>query len=169
MPDASQFYARAQYMLGITLADPRFPAADEAERRRNVEQPWRSSSTCSRSRHPSSTSPTRSNLTYLALGRTNYNMGEYQKAVEWYEKVPRFSRYWDQALFENGFARFQNDDFGGALGSLQGLYAPQFAGAFQPESWILTATIYYFTCLYEESKTALDRVREGLPARWPRS
>ena len=37
-------------------------------------------------------------------------------------------RYWDQALFENGFARFQNDDFGGALGSLQALHAPQFAG-----------------------------------------
>ena len=69
--------------------------------------------------------------------------------------MPRFSRYWDQALFENGFARFQNEDFGGALGSLQALHAPQFAGAFQPESWILKATIYYFSCLYDEVKTTL--------------
>ncbi len=94
-------------------------------------------------------------MALLALGRTNYNLGEFQKSVEWYEKVPRFSKFWDQALFENGFARFQNDDLGGGLGSLQGLYAPQFAGAFQPESWILTSTIYYFSCLYEESKASL--------------
>ncbi len=77
--------------------------------------------------------------------------------------MPRFSKYWDLALFENGFARFQNDDFGGALGSLQGLYAPQFAGAFQPESWILTTTTYYFSCLYEESKSALAAFDEIYP------
>ena len=74
---------------------------------------------------------------------------------EWYEKIPRFSKYWSTALFENGWARFQNDDRGGALGSLQALHAPQFAGAFEPESWIVKATTYYFSCLYEETKTAL--------------
>jgi hypothetical protein len=82
-------------------------------------------------------------------------VGEYQKATQSYESIARFSKYWDQALFENGFARFQNDDLGGALGSLQALHAPQFTGAFQPESWILKATTYYFSCLYAESKTAL--------------
>ena len=94
-------------------------------------------------------------LAYLAIGRTNYTTGEFAKAVAAYEKLPRFSKYWDQALFENGFARFQNDDLGGALGSLQALHAPQFIGAFQPESWVLKSTVYYFACLYEESKAAL--------------
>ena len=32
VPDTSQFYAKAQYLMGITLADPRFPAADEQTR-----------------------------------------------------------------------------------------------------------------------------------------
>ncbi|MCU0698624.1 MAG: hypothetical protein MUC96_19150 [Myxococcaceae bacterium] len=41
-------------------------------------------------------------------------------------------------LRQEGFARFQNDDFGGGLSSLQALYAPQFAGTFQPESQALT-------------------------------
>lgn len=155
VPEESPFHARAQYMLGVTLADPRFPAADEAERRRNVEEAVETFEHLLRVETPQLDFADTRNLTYLALGRTTYNLGEYARAVEWYEKVPRFSRYWDEALLENGFARFQNDDLGGGLGSLQGLYAPQFAGAFLPESRILTATIYYFACLYEESKAAL--------------
>ena len=95
-------------------------------------------------------------LARLGLARTHYGLGEYEKAVKYYEEVPRFSEYWDEALFENGWARFQNEDLGGALGSLQALHAPQFAGSFQPESWILKSTIYYTACLYPEASGALD-------------
>jgi len=155
VPDTSQFYAKAQYMVGITLADPRFPASDEATRSKNVEASISTFENVLKIRTRQLDFDDTRHLSYLALGRANYNQGQYQKSTEWYEKVPRFSKYWDQSLFENGFARFQNDDFGGALGSLQGLYAPQFAGAFQPESWILTSTTYYFSCLYDESKASL--------------
>ncbi len=153
----SAFYAKSQYLLGITLADPRFPAEDEKARDQNAERAIAvlEGLLGANEKKPQHDFVDVMHLTYLALGRTNYNVGQYQKATEWYEKVPRFSKYWDHALFENGFARFQNDDLGGALGSLQGLYAPQFAGAFQPESWILTSTTYYFSCLYEESKSSL--------------
>ncbi len=99
-------------------------------------------------------------LALLGLGRVYYGIGQYDRSSAAYERVPRFSKYWDQALFENGFARFQDDDLGGGLGSLQALHAPQFAGAFQPESWVLKATIYYFSCLYAESKTALSAFDE---------
>ncbi len=155
VPDTSQFFAKAQYMVGITLADPRFPAGDEVTRSKNVEAAISTFESLLKIRTRQLDFDDTKHLAYLALGRANYNQGQYQRATEWYEKVPRFSKYWDQSLFENGFARFQNDDFGGALGSLQGLYAPQFAGAFQPESWILTATTYYFSCLYDESKASL--------------
>ncbi len=155
VPDTSQFYAKAQYMVGISLADPRFPAADEQTRSKNVEAAITTFENVLKIRTRQLDFDDTRHLAYLALGRANYNQGQYQKSTEWYEKVPRFSKYWDQSLFENGFARFQNDDFGGALGSLQGLYAPQFAGAFQPESWILTSTTYYFSCLYDEAKSSL--------------
>lgn len=155
VPDTSQFYAKAQYMVGISLADPRFPAADEQTRSKNVEAAITTFENVLKIRTRQLDFDDTKHLAYLALGRANYNQGQYQKSTEWYEKVPRFSKYWDQSLFENGFARFQNDDFGGALGSLQGLYAPQFAGAFQPESWILTSTTYYFSCLYDEAKSSL--------------
>lgn len=95
-------------------------------------------------------------LSRLAIARTYYGLGEYSQAVKYYEEVPRFSEYWDEALFENGWARFQNEDLGGALGTLQALHAPQFAGSFQPESWVLKSTIYYTACLYPEANGSLD-------------
>jgi hypothetical protein len=94
-------------------------------------------------------------LAQLGVARAYYALGRYAASSAAYDAVPRFSRYWDQALFENGYARFRAGDLGGALGSLKSLHAPQFEGAFLPESWILTATIYFYSCLYEESKVSL--------------
>jgi len=158
VPDTSQVYAKAQYLMGVALADPRYPAKHEDERKKNLEESvtvfTRVTKIDVRAKQKDLLETQQ--LAYLALGRTNYNNQQFDKAVQAYEMLPRFSKYWDQALFENGFARFQNDDLGGALGSLQALHAPQFAGAFQPESWVLKSTVYYFACLYEESKAALS-------------
>jgi hypothetical protein len=98
-------------------------------------------------------------LARLALARTYYGLGQYDQAEKYYEQVARFSDYWDVALFENGWAAFQNFNPGKALGSLQSLHAPQFEGAFAPESWILKSTIYFFSCLYPEAKGAVAGFR----------
>lgn len=150
VPKDAAVHAKSQYLLGIVLIDPRYPGGPQYKDAIKafesvIENQLKNQKDLVQTQQ----------LAMLGLGRAYYNMGEYAKSVEWYEKVPRFSRYWDVALFENGFARFQNEDFGGALGSLQALHAPQFAGAFQPESWILKSTTYYFSCLYEEAKSAL--------------
>jgi hypothetical protein len=98
-------------------------------------------------------------LTRLGLARTYYGLGKYGEAVKWFSSVRRFSEYWDQALFENGWALFQDEQPGPALGSLEALHAPQFEGAFAPESWILKATIYFYSCLYPEAKGAIAGFR----------
>src|SRR5262249_11272953 len=92
----------------------------------------------------------------LGLGRVRYAQGEYTLASQAYEQVPRFSRFWGEALLENAFSRFRRGDLGGALGSLETLHAPQFEGAFQPESWILKASVFYFACLSEEAQAAIQ-------------
>ena len=154
VPRETAIYAKAQYLLGIVYVDPRYPGgAKPAEAIRAFQEVL-----SLRGGHYVDLTETQQ-LATLGLGRTYYGTGEYAKAVQAYESIPRFSKYWDEALFENGFARFQNDDYGGALGSLQALHAPQFS-AFQPESWILKATVYYFSCLYEEAKTALHAFDE---------
>ncbi len=147
---------RARYMLGLTLSDPSLPVKDEAEAAANARSAVALfEGLLNDKRFDRSKQSQLQQLASVALARVRYNLGDFEAATKGYDRVPRYSKYWDQSLFENGFARFQNDDFGGALGSLQALHAPQFDGAFQPESWILKATVYYFSCLFAESEAAL--------------
>lgn len=158
VPRETAMYAQAQYLLGVVLADPRYPgrAEDEKTARDLDRQSIERFQTVIDLNDPRQVELQETKwLATLGLGRVHYGAGEYARSVEAYESIPRFTRYWNVALFENGFARFQNEDFGGALGSLQALYAPQFAGAFQPESYTLSSTIMFFSCLYEESKNYL--------------
>lgn len=153
--EGTKVHARAQYLLGVLFADLRYPGGPrypEAVRafERVLAMKDRTQLELGRTQQ----------LARLGLARTYYAMRDYPRSTATYDSVGRFSAFWDQALFENGFARFQNDDLGGALGTLQALHAPQFAAAFQPESWILKATIYYFSCLFDESKASLAAFEE---------
>jgi tetratricopeptide (TPR) repeat protein len=154
VPSSSRSGARARVLLGVTLADPRFPAAEASARRATLERAAETFRSVLQS-EANLDSPVRQ-LALLGLARVSYNLGDHAEATRRYDEVPASSRYRDQALFENGFARFQNDDPGGALGTLLALQAPQFAQAFQPEAPILAATVYYFACLHEEALSALE-------------
>ncbi len=153
VPKESAVHAQARYLLGVVLADPRYPGRENPDTARELNRAAASAfeEVVALKDLKQANLRNAQELALLGMGRLYYGTGEFQKAVDAYERIPRFSRYWDVALFENGFARFQNEDYGGALGTLQALYSPQFAGAFQPESRVLTATVYYFTCLYDEA------------------
>jgi hypothetical protein len=154
VPSDSRVYARSSYLLGVVLAEPRFPG-------RPAEAETLDAAALAAFRNALDAKGEQiahgevKQLALLAMGRLHYGRHEYPQAIAAYEAVPRYARFWEQSLFENGFARFQNEDFGGALGSLQALHAPQFEGAFQPESWVLKATVYYYSCLFDEVKTTL--------------
>jgi len=151
VPQESPLYAKARYLLGVAVSNPHYPAGP---RPKEAMAAFREVVNLG-DRHQQELEKVRQ-LAMLGLGRMYYAEGDYAQAVAFYEQVPRFSPFWSQALFENGFARFRNEDPGGALGSLQALHAPQFEGAFQPESWILKATVYHFACLFPESKASLE-------------
>jgi tetratricopeptide (TPR) repeat protein len=95
-------------------------------------------------------------LCTLNLARSHYGKGDFQKAVMYYARIPRFSQDWADALFEIGWAYFMREEYGKALGALHTLHSPRFEHQFAPESWILKATIYFHVCLYEEARAALD-------------
>ncbi len=159
VPEKSLVYAKARYLLGIIYADPRLPSGPKPEEAITAFRAVLALKKVEKGPSQEDLEATQQ-LALLGLGRTHYALGEYRKAVEAYERVPRYSKYWDQALFENGFARFRDEDYGGALGSLQALHAPQFEGSFQPESWLLKATVYHFSCLYGQSHAALKAFEE---------
>lgn len=157
VPQESSYFARARYLLGIVqIQKGQQGGSPEAmDQASQTAAAYFDQVLSLQGSHYTDLRDLR-DLARLGLARTFYGLGDYGRAVKYYEEVPRFSRYWDEALFENGWARFMNDDHGGALGTLQALHAPQFAGAFQPESWTLKATVYYTACLYDEAKEALD-------------
>lgn len=167
VPKESAYYARARYLLGIVeiqkgKSGGTMESIDDGYRKANMffQEVLALKSTLAL--QYTELQDLR-DLSKLGLARDHYGLGEFGEAVKYYEQVPRFSQYWDQALFENGWARFQNEDFGGALGTLQALHAPQFAGSFQPESWILKSTIYYHACLYDEAKETLATYDSSYP------
>jgi hypothetical protein len=96
-------------------------------------------------------------LTHLALGRTLYAMQKYAEASASYDALPRFSRHWDEALFEGAYADLLADDPGAALGKLHGLHSPHLSDQFVPESLNLTAIIYHQRCLYPQVREVIAR------------
>jgi len=167
VPKDSSFYGRARYLLGMVEIQKGTRAGGQDA----IEQGYRQGNAYFNEVLGLQSTMTLQyvdlqdlrDLSRLGLARSYYGLGEYANAVKYYEQVPRFSPYWDQALFENGWARFLDDDFGGALGTLQALHAPQFAGSFQPESWILKSTIYHMACLYDETKETLATFDSSYP------
>ena len=105
-------------------------------------------------------------LAHLALGRTLYALQRYGEASESYDALPRFSRHWDEALFEGAYADLQNDDPGAALGRLHSLHSPHLSDQFVPESLNLTAIIYHQRCLYPQVREVVARFnREYVPMK----
>ena len=96
-------------------------------------------------------------VAHLALGRTYYALHRYEESAAEYSRLPRFSRHWDEALFEGAYADLLNDDPGAALGKLHSLHSPHLSDEFAPESQNLEAMIYYQHCLYPQVRQAVAR------------
>lgn len=95
-------------------------------------------------------------LAVLGKARAYYSQGDYQKSTEFYEAVPRFSEDWYDAMFESGWAYFQNAEFGKALGMVHSIQSPYFDDRYRAESFVLKATTYFQMCHFDRVRTALD-------------
>jgi TolA-binding protein len=76
-----------------------------------------------------------------------------------FQRVPRFSEQWSEALFERAWAHTVNNEYGRALGALHSLSAPYFKDEFYPEAKILQAIIYYYNCQWDRVNSILDETR----------
>jgi len=100
-------------------------------------------------------------LSTLGVARIRYAQGKYGESYKLYSEIPRFSKHWRDALFEGAYAAFMNDDYGSALGMLHTLHSPIAGDQFVPESWLLKGTLYYFDCLFEESRASLAHLQDA--------
>ena len=156
VPAESAAYAQAQYLAGLLTqrADPdkatkifkAILATDDGKNYKDLKEV--------------------KELSELALGRTLYGLQRFGESAQYYSQLPRFSRHWDEALFEGAYADLLNDDPGGALGRLHALHSPHLSDEFAPESLNLTAITYFQNCLYPQVREALGQFdREYVPIR----
>lgn len=95
-------------------------------------------------------------LALLGKARGYFSQGDFEKSVEYYEKVPRFSDDWYDAMFESGWAYFQAAKFGRALGMVHSIQSPYFDDRYRAESFVLKSTVYFQMCHFDRARKSLD-------------
>ncbi len=95
-------------------------------------------------------------LATLGKARAYYSQGDFQKSIASYENVTRFSDDWYDAMYESGWAYFQNAEFGRSLGMVHSVHSPYFDDRFRPESFVLKATTYFQMCHFDRVRKTLD-------------
>lgn len=100
------------------------------------------------------------NMAILGKARAYYALQQFKESTEAYRSVPRFSNEWFDALLENAWANFQQEDYGRALGEIESVLSPYFNKHFRAEAYVLGATIYYSNCQFDRTRGMLDAFKE---------
>jgi tetratricopeptide (TPR) repeat protein len=108
-------------------------------------------------------------LASLSLARTFYSIGQYDKAVKYYDRVSMDSYDWPNSLFEASWANFmlKHAGYSKALGNIHTLQAPFFENFIKPESvaeaLTVKATIYFYNCLYDRAYDVIRDFNDTVP------
>lgn len=94
-------------------------------------------------------------LGYLALARTFYELGFYNVALYYYQKLPTESSRNAEAKLEQAWTYFLKNDYKKALGVFHMLHSPYYDKWFFPDLELLEATVYLNLCKFDKSKLAL--------------
>jgi len=99
-------------------------------------------------------------LSFLALARIAYKIGDYDASIYYYRKIPQGSYKQATSFYESSWVYFLKGDYSRALGTFHTLDSPYFNHYFYPEVWILEATAYLNLCHFDRTALALQRFEE---------
>lgn len=108
----------------------------------------------------------------LALGYIFYQVGKYDTALKYYDKIPLESPYWLDSILASSWTEFRlvevepeqaNIHYQRTLGYIHTLNAPFFYDYLYPESIILKAVTYYFNCRYQPAKLSIEEFNRKYP------
>ena len=108
----------------------------------------------------------------LALGYIFYQVGKFETAIKYFDKIPLESPYWLESILASSWSEFRlvevepekaNLHYQRTLGYIHTLNAPFFYDYLYPESVILKAVTYYFNCRYGPAKRAVDEFNRRYP------
>ena len=106
-------------------------------------------------------------LGYLALARTWYELGFYNVALFYYQKLPPSSSRNADAKLEQAWTYFLKNDFKKALGLFHMLGSPYYEKWFFPDLDLLEATVYLNLCQFKKSKVSLAQLDDNYLSKQP--
>ena len=89
------------------------------------------------------------NKKVMETARAEFAKGQYEKAFESYNKVPKANTYWLNAVEERGWAQFRMGQFEKAMAQTKTLLAPQFAEVVNSEAYLLQSLSQLKICDYK--------------------
>ncbi|MFB6374598.1 MAG: tetratricopeptide repeat protein, partial [Bradymonadaceae bacterium] len=156
----SSDYPEALYLMGVAQLDPSID--DKPAALRNFERAIRAGERAEAENEEIL------QLAYLALARVFYEVGLYDVALFYYQKIPRQSARHAEAMFEKAWTYFQKNDFKRALGTFHTLHSPYYEKWYFPDLYILESTVYLNLCQFDHSKRALAKFTERYLDKRPR-
>jgi tetratricopeptide (TPR) repeat protein len=149
VPKDTEFYNRARMVEGISLVREQKPveaiaplAAALAASRKDAagDNTWE--------------------VANMNLGRAYFAIGNFERAIEHFEKTPKTSPFWFEALYEAAWGYFRLGRLSGALSHLQTIDSPFFDGVYHPDATLLRILIFYYLCKYTDGGTMLKEFTE---------
>lgn len=89
--------------------------------------------------------------------RHHYKNGDFQAAIDAYNKIPKRSYKWPYIILEKAWTYYQMGDFNRTLGLLITYKSPLLDTYFFPEAEYLSALAYFRLCLYEDALTIINQ------------
>jgi tetratricopeptide (TPR) repeat protein len=99
-------------------------------------------------------------LAWLELARLYYSTRHFESAIDSWNHVDVDSEYWLDALFEESWAYFLQQDYPRALGNIHTLFSPYFANGWYPEAMVLKSVILFSNCRYDEAEEVVAQFNE---------
>ncbi len=90
-------------------------------------------------------------LATLNIARVYYQMKDWTKAAEFYRQVAKDHVDYRSALQELSWTLLRSAQLRSALSPLQSLLTPFYSQFFDPETFVLSSSIYIFSCQFNEA------------------
>ncbi len=97
------------------------------------------------------------NMTLMAMARVFYSIGDFKKALKYYNSISQNSSYWLDSIFELAWTYYQTGQYPRALGNLETLRSPYFSQAYYPEAFVLKAVILFMNCHYKDAILTINK------------
>ncbi len=149
VPKDTEDYAKARMLEGIAMVAAGTPALSiapltaavtAAENDPNAQDVWE--------------------VANINLARSYYTQGNFERAIEYFERTPRSSPLWFESLYEASWGYFRLGRYSGALAHLQTVDSPFFEGTYHPDATLLRILLMYYLCKYVDGQEMLTTFTE---------